>query len=200
MMRAMRRPLLAACLLLALAACSSDKSKEEFAPLPTEVTRTTTSAPPVAGSVTSLAAGSSCPAPPRPETASPPPSQGAALADGRYFAFLKSVDVAGRKASVDIAQFLTGEAANKAATEDGEESPPPNDYYIRNASKAVRVVGVASSATLCVGKTAGDVDNDVTDLPGVQAAIESYGYDTGILIWIEVHGGAIVRIDRQFVP
>ena len=43
--------------------------------------------------------------------------------------------------SFDLACWFSGEAAT-AAAEDGEESPPPNDYYVRNQNAQLRELGV----------------------------------------------------------
>ena len=38
----------------------------------------------------------------------------------------------------DLAYFLTGDAANQAAAEHGDETPVPNDYYIVNDNPSLR--------------------------------------------------------------
>ena len=55
------------------------------------------------------------------------------------------VDPAVGAVTVDVIQFLTGDAAARAAGED-VEVPPPNDYYIRNTSSRLRILRVASGA------------------------------------------------------
>jgi hypothetical protein len=52
----------------------------------------------------------------------------AQLENGRHPVLLERVDVAGRTVTLDLVQRFIGDAATKAAAEDGEESPPPNDY------------------------------------------------------------------------
>jgi len=43
-----------------------------------------------------------------------------------------------RRLSVDVVLFLTGWEAEDAAAAHGDESPPPNDYYIVNDTPTVR--------------------------------------------------------------
>jgi hypothetical protein len=71
---------------------------------------------------------------PAPTAATPTISEPVVLADGRHPVYLKTVDPDRPTITFDLIQFFTGEAATKAAAEDGEESPPPNDYYIRNVN------------------------------------------------------------------
>jgi len=46
----------------------------------------------------------------------------------------------------DLACWFYGDAATIAAAEDGEESPPPNDYYVRNSNPLVRTLSVGDGA------------------------------------------------------
>ena len=48
----------------------------------------------------------------------------------------------------DLIQFFTGEAATKAAAEDGQGSPAPNDYYIRNVNPRLRTLPVRADAPI----------------------------------------------------
>jgi hypothetical protein len=43
----------------------------------------------------------------------------------------------------DLYCWFTGQAAIDAAAEDGQESPPPNDYYVRNESEQTRSLAIA---------------------------------------------------------
>ena len=60
----------------------------------------------------------------------------------------KTVDPGQQTITFDLIQFFTGEAATKAAAEDGQESPPPNDYYIRNVNSRLRTLPVRSGAPI----------------------------------------------------
>lgn len=52
--------------------------------------------------------------------------------------------------TVDYVQVLTGKAAADAATAAGEESPPPNDYFIANTSKKLRTFSLPKNTPVTV--------------------------------------------------
>jgi hypothetical protein len=56
----------------------------------------------------------------------------------------------GYKITVDYVQILTGKAAADAATAAGEESPPPNDYFIVNSNPKLRTFAVSKTAVITV--------------------------------------------------
>jgi hypothetical protein len=56
----------------------------------------------------------------------------------------------GYRITVDYIQILTGKAAADAATAAGEESPPPNDYFILNASTKLRTFALPKTASITV--------------------------------------------------
>jgi hypothetical protein len=80
-------------------------------------------------------------------TATTPPKP--VLADGSYDGFVRSVNVGGRTIVVDLVQVLEGEAAYKAAKEDGKhaEQVGPGVYlpeqYVRNQNSLLRTLPVA---------------------------------------------------------
>jgi hypothetical protein len=119
------------------------------------------------------------------------------LPDGRWFGFVAEADES--EVSFDLACWFTGSAAADAAAEDGEESPPPNDYYIRNENEQLRQVPVASDATVqCLCS-----DTDSTELIAMTYAEWLSGratrtYQPGV--WIEVADGAVSLIEEQYVP
>jgi hypothetical protein len=119
------------------------------------------------------------------------------LPDGRWFGFVASADESAL--SFDLACWFTGSAAVDAAAEDGEESPPPNDYYVRNASDQLRQVPVGSDATVeCLCN-----ETDATELiamPYSQWLTErdGRGYQPGV--WLDVSDGAITLVEEQYVP
>ena len=132
-----RRPVIAAVLVVTLAvglaACGSDQP----APGAAEATGGDAAQPTDAGAA---------PAQPAP-TKAPPAGQAAEPTDmenGRHPVVVKQVSVSGRTVTFDLVQWFSGDAATKAAAEDGEESPPPNDYYIRNVNPRLRTLPVAT--------------------------------------------------------
>jgi len=56
----------------------------------------------------------------------------------------------GYRITADYVQILTGQAAADAATAAGEESPPPNDYFIVNASAKLRTFSLPKTAYITV--------------------------------------------------
>ena len=66
---------------------------------------------------------------------------------GKRFGYIKKIETKGGKVYVtmDQAEFLTGKAAADAATAHGDESPPPNDYYIVNDNSKLRTYPVSPS-------------------------------------------------------
>lgn len=71
----------------------------------------------------------------------------------KQFTFITKVSgssSAGYKLVADYAQMLTGSAANAAATAHGDESPPPNDYYIVNDNKKLRTFTLSKTAQIIV--------------------------------------------------
>jgi hypothetical protein len=124
------------------------------------------------------------------------------LADGRYPAYVKKVDLASRAVVVDVIQFFTGAAAAKAATEDKQESPPPNDYYIRNSSKRLRTLPVAPTARITVNVLGSDETGDATkDLPVDLPKLASYfPTQISLLFWVTVQHDEVEDLQEQFLP
>jgi hypothetical protein len=56
----------------------------------------------------------------------------------------------GYRITADYVQILTGKAAADAATAAGQESPPPNDYFIVNQSAKLRTFSVPKTASITV--------------------------------------------------
>jgi hypothetical protein len=173
-------------LAVGVAACGSD----EPAPGATEATD---------GDAAQPTDGGAAPAP----TTAPPAGQPAEPTDmenGRHPVVVKQVNVDGREVTFDLVQWFSGDAATKAAAEDGEESPPPNDYYIRNVNPRLRTLPVTPDARLSLtrltldqggGNAAANVEVDL-------ATIRSRGSDH--LFWATVQGGRIVALEEQYVP
>jgi hypothetical protein len=56
----------------------------------------------------------------------------------------------GYRITVDYVQILTGKAAADAATAAGEESPPPNDYFIVNTNPKLRTFSLPKGTPVTV--------------------------------------------------
>jgi hypothetical protein len=200
----MSRPRLLIVGLALLAACGNGASTDSTAatttsttPAPTTSSEPTTTAPSttvttVATSTTAtsasdtddLAAGSGC-----------TPGDGP-LPDGEWFGFVTSRSES--SLDFDLACWFTGDAATQAAAEDGEESPPPNDYYVRNTNPATREVAVGEGVEVTFYAD-GDPNNvseiDYDDWAGMVA---TRGFELGV--WLDIEDGAIDEIHEQWVP
>jgi hypothetical protein len=145
-------------------------------------------------------------------TASESPTVGpeAELEDGRHFGFVKTVDIEGLALEFDLAYFLTGDEANEAAEEHGEEVPVPNDYYIVNDNPRLRTLGVAPDLEIllfdwnrCCDETfpAGFEEFAQAIAAGEPLTIgDRLYYGAFSPYWLTVEGGAVTRIEEQYLP
>jgi hypothetical protein len=199
--RAVSRRLLPAIFLtLALAACTSDDPTVD-ATAATRTSEPTVTAPtgPTAETGPTAPTGSTG------ETGSPP----AELEDGEHFGFVEKVDPTDGTLVLDLAYFLTGEAANEAAAEHGDEVPVPNDYYIVNDNDRLRTLTLADDVELslldwnhcCDERFQGDLDS-------FARAIDEGTFEAGGVVyngtlspyWLTVEDGEVVRIEEQYLP
>ena len=132
----------------------------------------------------------------------PTTSEPVTLADGRHPVYLKTVDPDRQTITFDLIQFFTGDAATKAAAEDGKESPPPNDYYIRNVNPRLRTLPVAADAPITVNVLAAQSTGSATkDVSVTLAKLASYFPNSGKPpFWITVEQGQVTRIAEQYLP
>jgi hypothetical protein len=137
-----------------------------------------------------------------------PPTPEAAIEDGRHFTFLSAIDTGDPTTiTFDLAYFFTGEEAADVAAERGDESPPPNDYYIINDNPRLRTVPVAADAELrildwancCDGFLVGSIDELAA---AMQAGADPYGgvYHYTSPFWLTVEGGEVILIEEQYLP
>ena len=174
---------------LLLAACAtqggeSTTTTEDVTTTTTTSNPTTTGQPPT--DTNDLASRSGC-----------KPGTEETLPDGEWYGYI--VDVNASEVDFDLACWFSGDAAVTAASEDGAESPPPNDYYIRNENQAVRVLAVASSAEVEYLANGGDPNTATTSAYQdwyVEWEISDFvpGY------WLTIVDGEITRIAQQYVP
>ena len=137
----------------------------------------------------------------------------AELPDGRSFGYIKSVDEGARTISFDLAQFLEGDAADKAYREDnglsGNEEVE-NDYYIRNENTRLRTLHLASDASIqVVGDPPDTVEGTWADFaaafdsdeiaPFNEDGSASYRGTNG-KYWVTVEDGEVALIEEQYVP
>jgi hypothetical protein len=139
---------------------------------------------------------------PTPTAAAPATTEPAVLTDGRHPVYLKTVDASGRTITFDLIQFFTGDAATKAAAEDGEESPPPNDYYIRNVNPRLRTLPVQAGAPITVNVLAAqETGSSTKNVPVDLEKLASYFPNSGTPpFWITVAQGQVTRMEQQYLP
>ena len=139
--------------------------------------------------------------------AAPKPSSAAV----KQFTFIKNITNTSGKTSIsaDYAQMLTGDAAAKAAKAAGDESPPPNDYYIVNANKKVRVLPVKAGIQV----TLTSKDDGTVDTNGYKVSLGQYqdwmsgmgGSDFENILKavpynITIKNGVVIAIEEVFLP
>ena len=134
--------------------------------------------------------------------ATPTTLEPAELADGRHPVYLKTVDAGQQTITFDLIQFFTGDAATKAAAEDNQESPPPNDYYIRNVNPRLRTLPVAAGAPITVNVLAAwSTGSSTKDVSVTLDELAAYFPNSGTApFWITVEQGQVTKIAQQFVP
>jgi hypothetical protein len=139
----------------------------------------------------------------------PPPTEDAALEDGRHFGYVRAVDVESHTIVFDLAIWLSGDEADRAYQEAGGEGKVPNDYFVVNENPRLREVPLAEDVRLlllnwnrcCDSFFDGDLDlfaeaiseqTDVTDGDVIYRGISSW--------WITVEDGTVVEIEEQYTP
>lgn len=136
------------------------------------------------------------------------------VADGRHFGYVQAVDASATPATiqVDVAEFLSGEAANAAAVEDSviaEGEAVPNDYYIRNPAKDVLTLDVAGDVRVthiqcpdsCTEGLPGQFEAFAAsfDATGEKTLLDEYRGSQS-QYWLTVRDGEVVAIDEQYLP
>ena len=140
----------------------------------------------------------------------PAPTPGPSAAE--QFGYIRSVSTAGPAATLafDEAQFLTGDAAQKAAEEDGVVAPGeavPNDYYIRNRDQTTQTLRIANDARitakrcpLCRHGRDGQLEPFLASfMKGRQTFADPYRGKYS-LYWLTIKDGEVAAIDEQYVP
>ncbi|MFI7546900.1 hypothetical protein [Actinoplanes sp. NPDC049599] len=132
-------------------------------------------------------------------TATKAPKPAAVLDDGRWPGFVK--DTGAGTVSMDLVEFLTGDAAAKAWQKkypDSEQDTPDNDYFIVNDNTKVRKLTLASAVEV---KVVGD-DGPEADTTLAAADLgKHFGDQLGsTLFWFTVKQGKVTKIEQQFLP
>lgn len=190
--------------LLLLAACAEGSDDAAGPTASTGGTGTTSATGPTSPTGTTASTGPTGP------TAVPTGSLEPELEDGEHFGFVESVDAEGGTMVLDLAYFLTGDEANQAAADHGDETPVPNDYYIVNDNPKLRTLSLSPDVELalldwnncCDEFFDGDLTTFATAIEtGEQVTVGDEVY-LGTLspYWLTVQDGLVVRIEEQFLP
>jgi hypothetical protein len=154
--------------------------------------RSTTTSPPAAPP-----ASTAVPAATATTTAAcPTTSEPAVLADGRHPVHLKKVNSGGRTVTFDLIQFFQGEQAAIEAAKDHQESPPPNDLYIRNVNPRLRTLPVRAGAPITVNGLLATQ----TDTPVTLAKLASLTSRYSPVFRITVQDDQVVKIAEVWLP
>jgi hypothetical protein len=134
-------------------------------------------------------------------TTAPAGNEPAVLENGRHPVYLKTVDPDRRTITFDLVQFFTGDAATRAAAEDGKESPPPNDVYIRNVNSRLRTLPVAADAPITANTLTAQSSGSATkNVPLTLDELAGYFPADADPFWITVAGGQVTRMAQQYLP
>lgn len=147
--------------------------------------------------------------PAEPEPVEPQPSDSPATPLPKStFTFVEKLTF-GRPGTIvlDYAEYLTGKKAADAAKARGDESPPPNDYYIVNENTKLRTFKIAPNAKVRLVSN----PDGTSDPAGYEATVEQWaGYfaapsDENAAIraagyWVVVENGTVTAVREQFVP
>ncbi|MGZ5351548.1 MAG: hypothetical protein ACXWXQ_02005 [Actinomycetota bacterium] len=199
----MTRPRLAPALLVLvlLAAACADEPGRSAATGPTGAT---------GGTDPTGATGPTSGTPAPSETDSPTPEPSPELEDGRHFGFIHEVDAAAATLVLDLAYFLTGDAATEVAVEHGDEAPPPNDYYIVNDNERLRTLALSPDLEIalldwdrCCDETFLVPLGDFAAAIAADDPVTIEGrlfYGRSSTYWLTVEDGVVRRIEEQYLP
>lgn len=108
---------------------------------------------------------------------------------------------------VDYAEYLTGARAAEAAKARGDESPPPNDYYVVNENTKLRSLKIAAGAKVRLVTN----PDGTSDPAGYTASVEQWARywaapsDENAAIraagyWIVIEEDVVTAVREQFAP
>ena len=110
-----------------------------------------------------------------------------------------------RVLEIDYIQFLTGDEAAAEAAARGDESPPPNDYYIVNDNPRLRTFRVRDGIEVTMW-TWNIMDEGVRE----QQVLFDMWWDElfmhdnerlrSVPYWIDLEDSVIVSIEEQYLP
>jgi len=138
-------------------------------------------------------------------TPEPSVPESPALEDGHHFVYVKSMSMTsnGPRVRFDLAYFLTGARAEKAAADHGDEVL--DGYYIVNDNPRLRTLPLADEVDVeyipesqCCELQPWKID-DWLDAIGLSTNPSDYP-GTNVPWWFTVEAGEITRIEQQYLP
>lgn len=149
-----------------------------------------TGSPPATSSATSSATGPSASGGP----SSPAGASTAVLPAGGYDVLLTSVDAAGRRLTVDVVDYLTGDPAVRACREDGGHGTGEScqNGYVRNTPSPVRTLPVTGTAAITMSPA-------INPRPATLAEVAA-GLPARNLYSMRVDGGQVAKLDEIYRP
>jgi len=119
------------------------------------------------------------------------------LADGRYDAYVRKVDPDRDLIVVDLVQVFTGDAAVRAALEDGMDRPAAEvrDTYVRNQNDRLRTLEMAGGVRLNLIGSCESTGQEALFTKLIKDA--TYGQGHLFYYTLGVQGGMVQRIDEH---
>lgn len=124
---------------------------------------------------------------------------------GHAFAFVSAVDADARTVTLDRAEWLTGDAADEAAIEDGEIAAGetvPNGFYVRNPVEETEVVEVAPYADVVLTSWEGNGHQPGVRTPATLGQVATHLTTVGGVesFWATLLDGRVVQLEQQYRP
>jgi hypothetical protein len=152
----------------------------------------------------------------------PKPNTQPTLPDGRHFGYVRKVHTESSPATIDfdVARFLVGAAAQRAAKEDGilaPGEPVSNDYHIRNQDQRTRALVIAADARVTaalpvtvlsvrppppcrIGVRSPGCQRFPVTITDFLASFTAGGRGNQGRYWVTVRGDRVIAIREQYVP
>lgn len=195
--------------LIVLAACSGGGSEDTTtstttpADTTTSTSRPTTTTNPPPTTTTTEAATTTLPTASTttavdvlaPEGSGCTPGAGA-LPDGLWYGQVADFDADG--IAFDLACWFSGDAATAAAAEDGEESPPPNPYYVRNQNEQLRELEIEPDTPVLWYLSGDPTDSQEGSFREWIEFLGTQEFRLGI--WLTISEGEVTEIEEMWVP
>jgi hypothetical protein len=119
------------------------------------------------------------------------------LTDGRYDAYVRKVDPDRDLIVVDLVQVFTGDAAVRAAIEDGMDrsSAEVRDTYVRNQNDRLRTLEMAGGVRLNLIGSCESTGQEALFTKLIKDATSGQGHL--FYYTLQVRGGVVQRIDEH---